>query len=134
PVQSSSEGYEGCASRIDTAKMTEKPTGTFGPNAGLVDEMYERFRADPSSVAESWRDFFADYGDGDGKKAEEKEPEAKPEPEGKPKAEEKKPAPKKKVEKKAEPEKDAASAAAEAKEEAQPIRGAAARIVQNMEA
>ncbi len=33
----------------------------FGPNAWLVDEMYEQFRANPSSVSESWREFFADY-------------------------------------------------------------------------
>ena len=33
----------------------------FGPNAWLVDEMYERYRADPSSVAESWQDFFVGY-------------------------------------------------------------------------
>ena len=35
--------------------------GSFGPNAWLVDDMYERFLADPSSVSESWREFFADY-------------------------------------------------------------------------
>ena len=35
--------------------------GAFGPNAWLVDDMYERYLADPGSVAESWRDFFADY-------------------------------------------------------------------------
>jgi multifunctional 2-oxoglutarate metabolism enzyme len=34
---------------------------SFGPNAGLVDEMYEQFLADPASVSESWRDFFVDY-------------------------------------------------------------------------
>src|ERR687894_787130 len=33
----------------------------FGPNAWLVDDMFERYSADPSSVAESWRDFFEDY-------------------------------------------------------------------------
>ncbi len=33
----------------------------IGPNAWLVDEMYEQYLADPSSVSESWRDFFADY-------------------------------------------------------------------------
>ncbi len=33
----------------------------FGPNAWLVDEMYERYRVDPSSVAESWRDLFSGY-------------------------------------------------------------------------
>jgi len=36
----------------------------FGPNAWLVDDMYERYVADPSSVAESWRDFFEGYGTG----------------------------------------------------------------------
>ncbi|HEX5265436.1 MAG TPA: 2-oxo acid dehydrogenase subunit E2, partial [Acidimicrobiales bacterium] len=42
--------------------MAQRPTDTessVGPNAWLVDEMYERFRADPSSVSESWRDFFS---------------------------------------------------------------------------
>src|SRR6202035_5348117 len=37
------------------------PGGSFGPNAWLVDDMYDRFLADPSSVSESWREFFADY-------------------------------------------------------------------------
>src|SRR6516225_225239 len=35
--------------------------GSFGPNAWLVDDMYERFLADPESVGDSWREFFADY-------------------------------------------------------------------------
>ena len=35
--------------------------GSFGPNAWLVDDMYDRFLADPSSVSDSWREFFADY-------------------------------------------------------------------------
>jgi 2-oxoglutarate dehydrogenase E1 component len=39
-----------------------RPTGgAFGPNAWLVDDMYEQYRADPSSVSESWREFFVDY-------------------------------------------------------------------------
>src|SRR5579875_524775 len=38
-----------------------QPPELFGPNAWLVDEMYEQYRADPSSVSESWRDFFEDY-------------------------------------------------------------------------
>jgi 2-oxoglutarate dehydrogenase E1 component len=33
----------------------------FGPNAWLVEEMYERFRSDPSSVSPNWQEFFADY-------------------------------------------------------------------------
>jgi len=35
--------------------------GSFGPNAWLVDDMYDQFLADPTSVSESWREFFADY-------------------------------------------------------------------------
>ena len=35
--------------------------GSFGPNAWLVDDMYDRFLADPDSVSPSWREFFADY-------------------------------------------------------------------------
>jgi 2-oxoglutarate decarboxylase len=38
-----------------------RATGSFGPNAWLVDDMYEQFVADPGSVSESWREFFADY-------------------------------------------------------------------------
>ena len=33
----------------------------LGPNEWLVDEMYEQYRADPASVSESWQEFFADY-------------------------------------------------------------------------
>src|ERR1043166_2393912 len=40
--------------------MATKETA-FGANAWLVDEMYERYRSDPSSVAESWQEFFQDY-------------------------------------------------------------------------
>ena len=36
-------------------------SGSFGPNAWLVDDMYERYLLDPASVGESWRDFFSDY-------------------------------------------------------------------------
>ena len=36
-------------------------SGAFGPNAWLVEDMYERFRSDPTSVSDSWREFFADY-------------------------------------------------------------------------
>ena len=40
--------------------MSEPPAQTFGPNAWLVDEMYERYLADPLAVSERWREFFAD--------------------------------------------------------------------------
>ena len=35
--------------------------GAYGANAWLVEEMYESYLADPESVSESWREFFADY-------------------------------------------------------------------------
>ena len=33
----------------------------FGPNEWLVDELYQRYLADPASVAREWWSFFADY-------------------------------------------------------------------------
>jgi multifunctional 2-oxoglutarate metabolism enzyme len=33
----------------------------FGPNQWLVDELYQRYQADPSSVDRAWWNFFADY-------------------------------------------------------------------------
>ena len=46
----------------DRRSVPESPEGgAFGPNAWLVDDMYEQYRADPSSVSESWQEFFADY-------------------------------------------------------------------------
>ncbi|NBV82297.1 MAG: hypothetical protein EBR63_03320 [Actinobacteria bacterium] len=33
----------------------------FGTNSWLVEEMYERFRDNPSAVGPEWREFFADY-------------------------------------------------------------------------
>jgi multifunctional 2-oxoglutarate metabolism enzyme len=37
---------------------------SFGPNAWLVDDMYDQYRQDPASVSESWQEFFADYHQG----------------------------------------------------------------------
>lgn len=36
-------------------------TQDFGANSWLVEEMYEQFRTDPTSVSEAWREFFSDY-------------------------------------------------------------------------
>jgi 2-oxoglutarate dehydrogenase E1 component len=49
---------------VSTPPETPAPRtskGSFGPNAWLVDDLYDRFLADSSSVAESWREFFIDY-------------------------------------------------------------------------
>ena len=65
----------------------------FGPNVGLIDEMYRQYLDDPESVSEAWREFFAENEpDQDGEaeaeprpapaaeQAEPKPAEAKPEP------------------------------------------------------
>jgi 2-oxoglutarate dehydrogenase E1 component len=111
--------------------MAEQDT-TFGPNAWLVDEMYDQYRADPSSVSESWRDFFADERGGDGAQPAEKEPVQTATETASETIEDEKPAPKKKAEKAQ--AKPASQPKEQADAEAEPIRGAAARIVQNMEA
>src|ERR1700728_1524357 len=100
------------------------PGGSFGPNAWLVDDMYDRFLADPDSVSDSWREFFADYRPA---------PVPAPQPQT--------PAPTPAVT--TEPQSGAAVPAAAApapassvpagQEEATPLRGAASRIVANME-
>ncbi len=48
------------SSPLDAPKPVNA-AGSFGPNAWLVDDMYDRFVADPESVSASWREFFADY-------------------------------------------------------------------------
>src|SRR5438132_365906 len=40
---------------------TDNASTDFGANAWLVDEMYERYRADPASVSDTWQEFFEDY-------------------------------------------------------------------------
>jgi 2-oxoglutarate decarboxylase len=39
----------------------ENPLADFGPNEWIVDDMYQRYLADPASVDAAWHDFFADY-------------------------------------------------------------------------
>src|SRR5882757_2196011 len=93
----------------------------FGPNVGLVEEIYRQWQEDPTSVSESWQDFFADYkprlpsaapGNGESVAAAPPEPVAAPAPAP--------PAPA------ATPTSDGSGAT--------PLRGAAALIVKNMEA
>lgn len=33
----------------------------FGPNSGLVEEMYQQYLENPSTVGDGWIDFFKDY-------------------------------------------------------------------------
>ncbi|MGK2855894.1 MAG: multifunctional oxoglutarate decarboxylase/oxoglutarate dehydrogenase thiamine pyrophosphate-binding subunit/dihydrolipoyllysine-residue succinyltransferase subunit [Thermoanaerobaculia bacterium] len=103
-------------------------TPSYGTNIAFIEELYEKYRIDPSSVGESWREFFADYAPSD-------EP-VSPEP---PVSASTTPA--------AQPAPPAASAmtAPEAKavpapapgipaEQIVPLRGVASKIVSNMEA
>src|SRR3954447_26610143 len=102
---------------VGSGEMTDDPgtTTSLGPNEWLVDEMYEQFLADPKSVSASWQEFFADY------RRDQHEPAA----------------PASAAPATAAPAKAAAPAkesGATASPEGTPLRGAAARIVANMEA
>ncbi|MHB8663475.1 MAG: multifunctional oxoglutarate decarboxylase/oxoglutarate dehydrogenase thiamine pyrophosphate-binding subunit/dihydrolipoyllysine-residue succinyltransferase subunit [Acidimicrobiales bacterium] len=44
-----------------TMSNVDRNAGSFGPNEWLVEEMFERFQADPQSVGPSWQAFFANY-------------------------------------------------------------------------
>ncbi|GAA4264317.1 hypothetical protein GCM10022255_116830 [Dactylosporangium darangshiense] len=39
----------------------ENPLAGFGPNEWIVEDMYQRYLADPASVDSAWHGFFADY-------------------------------------------------------------------------
>jgi 2-oxoglutarate dehydrogenase E1 component len=39
----------------------DNPLAGFGPNEWIVEDMYQRYLADPTSVDPAWHDFFADY-------------------------------------------------------------------------
>jgi 2-oxoglutarate dehydrogenase E1 component len=50
------------AQYAESADPTAAPASAdFGPNEWLVDELYQRYLADPSSVDKAWWSFFADY-------------------------------------------------------------------------
>jgi 2-oxoglutarate decarboxylase len=124
----------------------ENPLADFGPNEWIVEDMYQRYLTDPASVDPAWHDFFADYKPGIEKPAVEKpaaETTATP-----PKTAEKLPAPAQapvavKPSAPVSPPKAAAPAPVKApgvpveKEKAEartvPLRGVAAKIVQNMD-
>ena len=40
---------------------SSSPASQFGPNEWLIEEMYEQYLNDPSSVDSAWHEFFADY-------------------------------------------------------------------------
>ncbi len=87
---------------------------SLGPNAWLVDDKYEQFLANPESVGESWREFFADYRPGTA--PSQARPPASPESPPRPVSD-------------ASPGEHAGDS-----DQGEPLRGAAARVVENMEA
>ena len=108
----------------------------FGANSWLVEEMYEQFRSDPASVSEAWREFFSDYKPmtsqpgGTLPPAERSAPASPAAPGTNGSATPSVPAP---SEGKAPAVAAAPSAAPAADNAAEPIRGAGAAIVANME-
>ncbi len=97
--------------------MTQPGPSTFGPNAWLVDEMYERYLDDPASVGERWQEFFADY----------RTDTSASSPPGATQAPEPPPSP-------VTPTAEGHPVAAAAEPGAERLRGAAARIARTMEA
>src|SRR5687768_13306482 len=43
------------------SSTSASPVAGFGTNEWLVEEMYQQYVADPSSVDQAWHEFFADY-------------------------------------------------------------------------
>ena len=99
--------------------------GSFGPNEWLVDEMYERYLQDPTTVDKAWWDFFADYTPG----ASANTPPAQPSAPAQPSKIEAK------VATPADPVvKPIPTLITPGASTLEPIRGVAARVVQSMEA
>ena len=126
------------------------PSSPFGQNEWVVEEMYRKFREDPSSVDPSWHEFLVDYSPeptteiatttGNGQPSAPAAPTAPPEPRPAPEAKaapakEQAPAPAKPKESAPAPAKPKAAAPAPAEgEQVQVLRGAAAAVVKNMSA
>jgi 2-oxoglutarate dehydrogenase E1 component len=115
------------------ADDTRPDPAALGPNAWIVDEMYEQYLSDPGAVNDSWREFFADY-------RAEAPSLAPPDPDLAPAAPAPAPpAPAAAVAAPAQAAAAVATLAAPAAPDASPaegelLKGAAARIVANMEA
>ncbi|MDZ7675920.1 MAG: multifunctional oxoglutarate decarboxylase/oxoglutarate dehydrogenase thiamine pyrophosphate-binding subunit/dihydrolipoyllysine-residue succinyltransferase subunit [Acidimicrobiales bacterium] len=104
-----------------------------GPNSWMVDEMYELYLADPSSVSEAWQDFFADYR----RDIDETSPAPTAGPDGSKATPSAREAPESESSASADSGGEATRAsrpqANDEPEPGEPIRGVGARIVENME-
>ena len=104
----------------------------LGPNSGLVEEMYRQFLENPGSVSASWRDFFADYAPRGAAPAPRHRDGPAPAPAARPRRDG---APRRAghAEGEAAARRRGAPPVIDG-ETADPLRGSAARIVENMEA
>jgi multifunctional 2-oxoglutarate metabolism enzyme len=110
----------------------DNPLADFGPNEWIVEDMYQRYVADPTSVDPAWHEFFADYrpaADISPPPSEAPAPTATAAPAAPPKPAE---APKPAVTAKPEP-KPVRETPVPAGAKTNVLRGAAARIVANMD-
>jgi multifunctional 2-oxoglutarate metabolism enzyme len=100
-------------SQINKTDLSEMIADEFGANAAYVQGLLDRFRSNPDLVDDSWRSYFSELLDGGGNGAAAAAPARAPEP---------KPAP------------AAVTPAPAPGVETVPLRGPAAKIVENMEA
>jgi 2-oxoglutarate decarboxylase len=107
--------FEERTSSVSTQQ--DNPLASFGTNEWIVEEMYQKYLTDPTSVDPAWHDFFADYKPALETPVLEKPAAPAPPPVQKPATEKPKPAP-------------------AVKQEGKNVvlRGVAAKIVENMDA
>ncbi|MEY3582843.1 MAG: putative 2-oxoglutarate dehydrogenase component, partial [Actinomycetota bacterium] len=60
-VLASTDGRGRMAQSTMRAMLDRSKPEDFGANSWLVEEMFERFREDPNSVGETWKEFFSDF-------------------------------------------------------------------------
>jgi 2-oxoglutarate dehydrogenase E1 component len=105
-----------------TDRVARRAVGDLGSNAGMVEDMYRQFVERPESVSDAWREFFADYVPREAATETAAPAPAPPAPAPTPAATPAPPA----------PAKDTTALVLDG-ETPSVLRGAAARIVENME-
>ncbi|ADD44781.1 multifunctional oxoglutarate decarboxylase/oxoglutarate dehydrogenase thiamine pyrophosphate-binding subunit/dihydrolipoyllysine-residue succinyltransferase subunit [Stackebrandtia nassauensis] len=118
------------------ATSKSNPLSEFGPNEWIVEDMYQRYLADPSSVESTWHEFFDGYQPHSADTAAAAETKTEAKPQSAPKTAETadaKPAAKPAAQ--ASPSKPAAKADTPLAADAQskPLRGVAAKVAENMD-
>ncbi len=61
PAAVTGDANERGEATVPEQPTTDTPSKAFGPNEWLVDELYEQYLRDKTSVDKAWWDFFADY-------------------------------------------------------------------------